>query len=187
VARIAPGIDTPARVAAACILGAAVEAAMIWRFGRSAPLVAFLYIGAAGTVASVNDLLTRRIPNAVVLPSYPAAAALFVTAAGFEGHWWWLVRAAIAMVVLAGAYLAVAMLLPGQLGLGDVKLAGLLGVALGWLGWSPVVTGTVTAWLLAAMVVGVQGVRLRGDRRTVVPLGPYLCFGALIAIMTAGR
>src|SRR5665213_2598539 len=53
-----------------CLVGAAVEGAMCWRFGWSPALPAFCFIGAVGTVASVADVRTRRIPSHLLVPSY---------------------------------------------------------------------------------------------------------------------
>jgi leader peptidase (prepilin peptidase)/N-methyltransferase len=72
------------------------------------------------------------------------------------------------------------------MGFGDVKLAGLLGLYLGWLGWSPVLVGTFTGFLLG----GVAGMALllarRADRRTGIPFGPAMLAGALLALFLAG-
>ena len=83
---------------------AAVEAALVWRFGWTAPLAAYLYFGAVLTVAAVAD-----------------------------GRWWPLGRAVIAMAAIAAFYLAIALVAGGQqLGLADVTAGGLVGLLLGW-------------------------------------------------------
>jgi leader peptidase (prepilin peptidase)/N-methyltransferase len=64
------------------------------------------------------------------------------------------------------------------MGLGDVKLAGVLGIALGWVGWGAVVVGGFAAFLLG----GVFGIALmvtrRAGRRTGIPFGPWMILGA---------
>ncbi|MDA8341440.1 MAG: prepilin peptidase, partial [Actinomycetota bacterium] len=109
-----------ATVVAAGVLLAAVEATLVWRVGVTAALAAFVYLGAAGTIASVIDLRTRRLPNKVILPSYPITIALLVVAAGVEHDWWPLARAVIAAALVAGLYLALGLAFPHGLGLGDV-------------------------------------------------------------------
>jgi leader peptidase (prepilin peptidase)/N-methyltransferase len=71
------------------------------------------------------------------------------------------------------------------MGLGDVKLAGVLGLYLGWLGWSSVLVGTFAGFLLG----GVLGVALllvrRASGRTAIPFGPFMLAGALLAVFLA--
>jgi leader peptidase (prepilin peptidase)/N-methyltransferase len=94
-------------------------------------------------------------------------------------------RGLLAMALLAGGYFALAKAYPGGLGLGDVKLAGLLGLYLGWLGWRPVLVGTFAGFLLG----GLLGVALlaarRAHRRTAIPFGPFMLAGALLALFLA--
>jgi prepilin signal peptidase PulO-like enzyme (type II secretory pathway) len=69
-----------------------------------------------------------------------------------------------------------------------VWLGGLLSLYLGWLGGQAVVTGTVAGWLLALVGLGYRRVVRRSDDNTdEIPLGPYLCLGALVAILSHGR
>ena len=87
------------------LLGA-VEATVVWRIGLSEALVAFAYLGAVGTIASVLDVRTRRLPDKVILPSYPITVALLAVTSGVEHDWWPLERAVIAAALVAGFYLA---------------------------------------------------------------------------------
>jgi hypothetical protein len=84
-----------------------------------------------------------------------------------------LVRAALAMAVLGAFYLLLAVAFPGQMGFGDVKLAGLLGLFLGFLGWP---TGAAAA-LLASSLGSLVSRHARRDTkgRVTIALGPYLC------------
>ncbi len=82
-------------------------------------------------------------------------------------------------------YLALAMLYPAGLGLGDVKLAAALGLYLGWLGWSYPVVGTVAAFLVGGVVSLALLASGRAGRRTAVPFGPPMLLGALAAVLWA--
>jgi len=84
-----------------CLVGAAVEGAVCWRFGWSPALPAFCFIGAVGTAASIADVRTRQIPSRLLVPSYPIAAVLLVIASAAGSSWWPLARGAIAMSSLA--------------------------------------------------------------------------------------
>ena len=122
------------------------------------------------------------MPNLLVLPSYPVSLILLALAAYVEGAWWPMARACLGMVVLFGFFLSLALAFAGQLGLGDVKLAGLLGLYLAWFGWSVFVEGMLVAWCAAALAVAIRRLsHVRGP----LPLGPFLVLGTLIAILTA--
>jgi leader peptidase (prepilin peptidase)/N-methyltransferase len=75
---------------------------------------------------------------------------------------------------------------PAGMGYGDVKLAGLLGLYLGWLGWGPVLVGTFTGFLLGGLVGVALLVTRRAGRRTAIPFGPFMLGGAMLALFFAG-
>jgi len=158
---------------------------MCWRFGWSPALPAFGFIGAVGTAASIADVRTRRIPSRLLVPSYPLAAALLVIASAAGSSWWPFARGATAMSVVAGCYLVLALTFVGQFGMADVRVGGLFGLYLGWLGWPTVLTGTFSAWLLAALFAAWRCSARRADRVAPLPMGPFLVTGALIAMLLA--
>jgi leader peptidase (prepilin peptidase)/N-methyltransferase len=179
-----PGIDTPGRIATTCALGVGIDAAMVWRFGLSAALPAYCYFGAVAAIVTVTDVAVHKIPEAVVLPSYPLAAALL--AAASRGQWWALARGGIAMTLLGGFYLALGLTFPRQFGSGDIELGALLGLYLGWLGWATLTTGTILAWLLAALALPLR--RVATPRRCgPLAAGPFLATGALVAVLLSAR
>jgi leader peptidase (prepilin peptidase)/N-methyltransferase len=120
---------------------AAVLALLLGRFGGQPDMVAFCYLGALGVSLAAIDLSVHRLPDALTLPAYPVLIILLALAALAGHHAGALVRALAGCVVLAAAYLVLALLRPGQLGGGDIKLAGLAGLALGWLGWPVLLAG----------------------------------------------
>jgi leader peptidase (prepilin peptidase)/N-methyltransferase len=72
------------------------------------------------------------------------------------------------------------------MGFGDVKLAGVLGLYLGWLGWAEVVAGGFLGFLLGGVIgLGLMAVR-RADRKSQIPFGPFMLAGALVAILWGG-
>ena len=185
VGRSLAGIDTPARIAATGTLGAVAEAGILWHFGITAPLGAYLFFGAVAAVASATDLASRRVPNRVALAAVAGGGVLLALASGLDAAWWPLARAGIAMVVLAGLHLALGLAFPSGMGMGDVKWAAVAGLYLGWLGWPAVATGTLLAFAAAALFV--LALRLATSRRgrLVVPMAPFMSAGALVAILVA--
>lgn len=152
-------------------------AVLAWRLGATAALPAYLYLGGVCLALGVIDARTRRLPDAIVLPSYVVVAGLLGLAALAGGSWPAAGRALAGSVVLLVAYRALA-LYPRGMGLGDVKLAGLLGLGLGYAGWGPLVVGSFAAFLLGGLVgVGVL-LRDRGGRGTSIPFGPWMVLGA---------
>ena len=145
--------------------------------------VAYLYFAAVSVVLSLIDLDTRRLPNAIVLPSYIVSLVLLAAACVLGADWSALLRAVIAMAVLFAFYALLRLIRPDGMGGGDVKLAGLIGIQLGWLGWGSVVVGAFAAFLLG----GVFGVALllarRAGRRTAIPFGPWMLVGAWVGIV----
>lgn len=144
--------------------------------------VALLFFAAISVVLSVIDLKTHRLPNAIVLPSYLVSFFLLTLACVFGADWTALLRAAIAMVVVFGFYFLLRAIRPGGMGGGDVKLAGLIGIQLGWFGWGSVVVGTLAAFLLGGLFGLVLLLARRARRRTAIPFGPWMLAGAWTGI-----
>ena len=149
---------------------------------RRSALPAFLYFGATGVALAVIDLRVRRLPDAIVLPSYPVIALLLAAAAALDGDWWALVRALIGASVLFGFFFALAWFYPAGMGFGDAKLAGIIGGLLAYLSWSTLAVGAFAGVLLGA-VAGLTLIAIRrAGRRTPIPFGPWMIAGALVGV-----
>lgn len=152
------------------------DATGAWALGVA--IVAYLYFAAISLVLTLIDLDTHRLPNSIVLPSYVVAGILFTIAAWLTGDWTGLLGAGIGMAVLYAFYALLRMVRPGGMGGGDVKLAGVIGIYLGWLGWGAVAVGAFAAFLYG----GVFGILLmllrRAGRKTAIPFGPWMILGA---------
>jgi leader peptidase (prepilin peptidase) / N-methyltransferase len=156
------------------------------RIGFEPELPAYLYLGAIGIALAMIDIDVKRLPNAIVLPSYLVVAVLLGAAAAVQGEWGTLLRAALAGLALYAFYFLLMLVYPRGMGFGDVKLAGILGAYLGWLGWGELVVGS----FLAFLVGGVFGVALmvvgRAGRKSAIPFGPWMLLGALLGILWGG-
>jgi leader peptidase (prepilin peptidase)/N-methyltransferase len=147
-----------------------------------AALPAYLYFVAAGIALSVIDFDCRRLPNAIVYPSYPAVALLLTIGSAASHDWHALERAGIGGVALFAFYFALAFAYPAGMGFGDVKLSGILGALLAYLSWSALAFGAFAGFLFGALIgIGVVVTR-HGDRKTALPFGPFMIAGVLTAI-----
>jgi leader peptidase (prepilin peptidase) / N-methyltransferase len=149
-------------------------------------LAAYLYLAAISIALAAIDLDVHRLPNGIVLPGYAVGMVLLGGAAALEGDWWAIARMAIGGAALFLLYLVLAVVKPGGMGMGDVKLAGVLGVFLAALGWGPIVVGAAAAFLLG----GIAGIVLLATRRVQrgggIPFGPWMLLGAWIGIFAGG-
>jgi len=165
---------------------AVVLALLLGRLGGQPVTIAFAFLGALGVALAAIDLSVQRLPDRLTLPAYPILIALLGVSAAAEHDAGALVRALLGGLVLAAGYLLLALLRPGQLGGGDIKLAGLAGLALGWLGWPTLLIGAALGFVLSALVsLFLLAVR-RITLQSVICFGPFLLGGALLAILAAG-
>jgi leader peptidase (prepilin peptidase)/N-methyltransferase len=165
---------------------AALFVAVTARFGLTLVLPAYLYLAAVTVALAMIDLDVRRLPNAIVLPSYLVCALLLVPAVAAHRDWSSAVRGLIAMAALWAFYFALAFVYPGGMGFGDVKLAGLLGLYLGWLGWSSVLIGAFAGFLLGGLAGAALLATRRASAKTAIPFGPSMLAGAMLAVFAAG-
>jgi leader peptidase (prepilin peptidase)/N-methyltransferase len=121
-----------------------------------------------------------------VLPSYLAGLALLGVAAALTRDGTALLRALIGMATLFGFYLLLALVNPAGLGFGDVKLSGVLGLHLAWLGWGSLLRGALAGFLLAALCGLALLVARRAGRSSELPFGPFMLVGALIGVVAGG-
>lgn len=162
-------------------------ALMALRFGLSPVLPAFLLLAALAPALAVTDLRCRRLPDRLTLPAYPAAALLLAAGAlvipGGARHF----LSALAGLTAAWLFFAlIALIYPAGLGWGDVKLSGVLGLYLGWLGPAAVAAGVLGAFILAAMAgLGLIAAG-RATRKSQIPFGPFMLASAIAVIATSG-
>ena len=151
--------------------------------GAVLALVAHLYLAAISIALTLIDLDTHRLPNVIVLPSYLVAIALLGTAALLTGDAESAATAAIGGASLFAVYFVLAFIAPHGMGMGDVKLAGVLGMYLGWAGWGAVAVGALGAFVLGGLVGLLLIIARRARRDTRIPFGPWMLAGAWLGIV----
>jgi leader peptidase (prepilin peptidase)/N-methyltransferase len=134
--------------------------------------------------AALIDLRHRIIPNRLVYPAV-VVFAVGIVAAWAVGVDVSPVRAALALLAYGGALLVLALVSPAGMGMGDVKLAGLIGMVLGTIAWKYVVVAAAGGALLGG-VGGVVALLLGRSRKDTIPFGPFLAAGAIVAALFAG-
>ncbi|WP_231567165.1 A24 family peptidase [Frigoribacterium sp. MEB024] len=153
---------------------------------RLLSLVAFLWLAGVSVALAVIDLEHHRLPDAIVLPSYAVGGVLLAASSILVGDWAALVRAAIGLASLFAFYLIAALSYPGGMGFGDVKLAGVLGLYLAWLGWGDFAVGAFAAFLLGGLYAVVLLVTRRVERTGGIPFGPWMLAGAWVGVFAGG-
>ncbi|WP_216209730.1 prepilin peptidase [Amycolatopsis aidingensis] len=165
------------------LITAALFATLAWRTGTEPHLFAYSWLAAASVPLAVIDWTSRQLPTKLLWPAGVILAALFGAAAIVSRDAYPLIRSAAGMLVLLAFYGAIYFLRPGQMGGGDLRLGGLLGIALGWAGWTAVLVGTLLGWLTAAIALLALRAARRLEPGSDVPLGPFLLAGALAVVL----
>lgn len=145
-------------------------------------LLAFLYLAAISIALALIDLDVQKLPNAIVAPAYLVGLVLLAPSALLGGEVARLVPAAIGAAALFALYLALALIRPGGMGFGDVKLAGVLGLFLGYLGWGSLAVGALSAFVLGGLFGAALLLARRAGRTSRIPFGPWMIAGAWVGI-----
>ncbi|MGW1344996.1 prepilin peptidase [Kribbella sp. NPDC002412] len=175
------------RAASWCGLLAAVSGGLLgWMLGTTPVLVAWLLLAVSGAVLGYIDARTRYLPSAIIWPSYLVVGLALLGAAVVSGEWGSLRRAVIAGAIGFAVFYVLWFVFPRGVGFGDVRLSGLLGLALGWLGWGEFITGLYGGFFLGA-VVGIALIATKVmTRKQMVPFGPFMLIGALGGVLLGG-
>ena len=136
------------------------------------------YIAAVTIPLIVIDVRSHRLPNRLVLPGYLVAAVTLVAVSVSTG------ALPLASLIATAAYVLFlfALSFAGGMGMGDVKLAGVLGAAAGLIGPSAAILSPLLAFGLGGLASAVVLVTRRGTRATRIPFGPFMLAGFWIAV-----
>ena len=152
------------------------------RFGFDWALPAFLVLLAGLLALACTDLEHLVLPKRIVYPTLALVGVLLLLAAAVTDRWHNLLVAGLSAIAWFVVFFALNALSPRLLGFGDVRLAPLLGLALGWLGVRYVLLGFFAANVIGA-VVGIALIATkRISRRQQIPFGVFLALGTALAI-----
>jgi leader peptidase (prepilin peptidase)/N-methyltransferase len=151
-------------------------------------VLVYAFFAVGSVTLAVIDARTKTLPNRIVFPLYGVGLVGFglITAVLHDAHGVrHLVSALVSAAVLYGLFYLIAMF--GPMGYGDVKLAGVIGLYLGWLSvemvYAGVLVGTISAALVSLIVVLTRSARGLTWRHMEIAYGPYLLSGAWVAIL----
>jgi leader peptidase (prepilin peptidase)/N-methyltransferase len=142
----------------------------------------WVFLAAAVTV-SVTDLTHRLVPRQLIYASATATAALLVLCSARLHEWHPLVDAALAGVGAFAVFFLIWFFVPRGMGFGDVRLAGLIGLTVGYLGLLQAYLGFLSGFVIGLLLGLVLMIGSPSGRKTRIPFAPALCIGAAIAIV----
>ena len=167
-----------AQLAVACGAGAVAVGCFV-RFGLSGRAAVGALFAAVLVLLSAIDLHRRLIPNAIVLPTLAVVlAAQIALDPGRTLEW------VVASLGAALFFFVPVLVYPAGMGLGDVKLAALLGAALGKSVVAAVVVGLFSAAAVGLAILLREGL---GSRKKAIAYGPFLALGGLLVLFLGGR
>jgi leader peptidase (prepilin peptidase)/N-methyltransferase len=171
-----PGLAWRAALASG-VCAAAIGLVLGW----DVSLLVVLPLVPIGVALTVIDWRTRLLPTRLVAPAYAVTVVAILVA--------WVVdsrdvqdlgRTALGWLIYGGMFFLLWFVYPRGLGYGDVRLAGVLGLALGWVGWAELLLGIWSGLLLGGILGGLLSLVLR---RRDYPFGPFMLVGALLGVV----
>lgn len=164
--------------AASAVTGGLIGAAVGWAW----PLVYLVPLVPVGVALAVVDWRTRLLPTKVIAPSYALVivgvvvcwVATRATDDLLRAFWGWLIA--------GGLFGLMWLIYPRGMGFGDVRLSGVLGIALGQLGWGPLLVGVYSGFFLGGVIGGLLSLLKVVDRKGY-PFGPFMLLGAVVGVV----
>ncbi|HAG62781.1 A24 family peptidase [Kocuria sp. BT304] len=141
--------------------------------------LAVLVLACSGVWLAATDIREHRLPGTVVRPLYPVTA-LLLGAAALLAHdsdrLWWMLWG---LVIMGGLFLVLRLLHPAGMGLGDVRLAGVLGILTGFSSVTHTVLALAATFVLAGLFCAALLLARAADASSRIPLGPFMIVGSL--------
>ncbi len=173
----------PAERAAAGLVGGALLAGAAARFGPAPALAPYAVLFCGLLVLSLTDLRVGLVPRVFLYPTALLVAVGLVAASALASDWHSLWVAAASAACGFAVLFALWWFFPRGMGFGDVRLAGLVGGALGWIGPYEVYLGFAAAFVLGAVTGLALALRQGTGRKTRLPFGPALAAGCVVGVL----
>ena len=138
-----------------------------------------LVLACTGVWLAATDIRYHRLPRKVVWPLYPVVTVLLGVSASLGGEpvrWWWMLWG---LLIMGGLFVVLRLVYPPGMGLGDVRLAGVLGIATGFASVGHTFLAIAVTFVLAGLYSGVLLARRKIDMSSRVAFGPFMLVGSL--------
>jgi len=144
--------------------------------------VGLWWFSCASIALAVIDFKQFRLPSRIIFTTFSVVFIAFAATAFLEGAWDVFMRAILGSLLSIAFFGVIHRLFPRGMGLGDVKLAGLLGLLLGWFGWGALIVGSIWEFLLGSafglLLISLQ----RAKSKSVIAFGPWMLAGTILGI-----
>jgi leader peptidase (prepilin peptidase)/N-methyltransferase len=187
VRHLLPSGRSTGRTAGAATLTGLLFAAAAAHFGSNVVLAPFCAFFAMVVVVSVTDLSHRLVPRRVVYAGLVVIVPLLVATSAVDHRWYSLTGSLIAGAVAFLLFFAVWWFVPRGMGFGDVRLAGVIGVTVGYLSLLHAYVAFLAGFVIGAVFGVVMTVVSSTGRRTRIPFAPSLSAGAVVAVLWGGH
>jgi leader peptidase (prepilin peptidase)/N-methyltransferase len=177
------GVHIPPRDAVLELGTGALFVLLAWRLASVWALPAFCVLAASLIAISAIDVEHLRIPSPIVYATAVLGVPLLVLASAGTHRWTALLAAVIGGAAAFAAFFALFYAVPKGIGFGDVRLAGVCGGFLGWIGYREVILAFVLSFIVAGVPAAILLALHKVQRRTQIPFGPFLAGGTVITVL----
>ncbi len=183
---LVPGGRSPARRAVAALVTGVLFGGAAAHFGADVILAPFCVFFALLVVVSVTDLSHRLVPRRLLYAAMAVVVPLLVVTSAVDHRWHSLSGSVVAGAVAFGLFFLVWWFVPQGMGFGDVRLAGAIGVTVGYLSLLHAYVAFLVGFLIGTVFGLVMVAVLSSGRKTRIPFGPSLAAGAVFAVLWGG-
>jgi leader peptidase (prepilin peptidase) / N-methyltransferase len=187
VAHLVPSGPSPPRAAVAALVTAALFGGAAGHFGRDLVLAPFCVFFATLVVISVTDLTHRLVPRRLIYGGLALIVPLLVATSAVDHRWHDLTGSVVAGAVAFGLFFGIWWFVPRGMGFGDVRLAGTIGLVVGYLSLLHAYVAFLAGFVIGMVFGLVLMVVSSAGRKTRIPFAPSLAAGAVIAVLWGGH
>lgn len=167
------------------VVTATILGALAWRVDDPLPLLALCWVAAVGVILAAVDIAVHRLPDRLALTAFLGAFVLLGAAALVDDRLGADRTAVLCSLAVGVFYLALVLISPAGMGLGDAKAAFTVGIVTGWFGWAVALVGALAGFVLAGLYATGLLILRRAGRKDHIPHGPFMLAGALAAVLLA--
>ncbi len=178
-----PAGPSPARRLVAALLTGVLFGAAASHFGSDVILAPFTLFFAMLVAVSFTDLSHRLVPRRLVYGGMALVVPLLVVTSAADHRWYSLVGSVVAGAVAFGVFFAVWWFVPQGMGFGDVRLAGAIGITVGYLSVLHAYVAFLAGFVIGTVFGLVMATVWSSGRKTRIPFGPSLALGAVFAVL----